>query len=243
LSGRIHGHIRSNVVGYVALFLVLTGGTAYALDGSNTVFTDDIVNGEVTNADIAAGAVDGTKVLNGSITGPEVQNDSLTGLDINEATLGEVPNSAALGGKSLSRLENIGASSVNTNGCDPANTASLTCASQSVTSPAGSRFLVNASGSWFGIDNDLGADNNRSSAGTCRLAQSGFQNTDIAFGGAVRLGQFDNRHNNSSRGDGFALTAVVSSVVDNPAFKVKCTQTDADFKAQDVQISVVRLSS
>jgi hypothetical protein len=32
--------------------LVLTGGTAYALDGSNTVFGDDIVDGQVRTADI-----------------------------------------------------------------------------------------------------------------------------------------------------------------------------------------------
>jgi hypothetical protein len=31
----------------LALFLVLTGGTAIALDGHNTVFSDDIVNGKV----------------------------------------------------------------------------------------------------------------------------------------------------------------------------------------------------
>jgi hypothetical protein len=45
MQNRISEHLRSNVVGYLALFLVLTGGTAYALDGSNTVFSDDIVNG------------------------------------------------------------------------------------------------------------------------------------------------------------------------------------------------------
>jgi hypothetical protein len=48
----ISEHIRSNVVGYVALFLVLSGGTAYALDGSNTVFSDDIVDNEVKTQDI-----------------------------------------------------------------------------------------------------------------------------------------------------------------------------------------------
>ena len=34
---------------------MLTGGTAYALDGSNTVFTDDLVNGDVKVADIGQG--------------------------------------------------------------------------------------------------------------------------------------------------------------------------------------------
>jgi hypothetical protein len=35
MSARIRAHLRANVVGYVALFLVLTGGTAQALAGHN----------------------------------------------------------------------------------------------------------------------------------------------------------------------------------------------------------------
>ena len=45
-------HLRQQWLGALAVALVLTGGTAYALDGSNTVFSDDIVNGEVRTADI-----------------------------------------------------------------------------------------------------------------------------------------------------------------------------------------------
>lgn len=45
---------RTTVVAYLALFLVLTGGTAVALNGSNTVFSDDITNGQVKSADIGA---------------------------------------------------------------------------------------------------------------------------------------------------------------------------------------------
>jgi hypothetical protein len=43
-------------VAMLALFVAL-GGSAAALDGSNTVFTDDITNGEVKSADIGDGAV------------------------------------------------------------------------------------------------------------------------------------------------------------------------------------------
>src|SRR5687767_143520 len=42
----------ANVVSSLALFLVLTGGTAVALSGTNTVFGDDIVNGTVKSADV-----------------------------------------------------------------------------------------------------------------------------------------------------------------------------------------------
>jgi hypothetical protein len=36
MGTRIGNHIRSNVVGYVAIFLFAMSGTAIALDGSNT---------------------------------------------------------------------------------------------------------------------------------------------------------------------------------------------------------------
>jgi hypothetical protein len=48
----IRDHLRSNVVGYIALFVAMSG-TAAALDGSNTVFSDDIVNGQVKTNDIS----------------------------------------------------------------------------------------------------------------------------------------------------------------------------------------------
>jgi hypothetical protein len=46
----IRDHLRSNVVGYVALFVALSGGTALAAD---TVFSEDIVNGQVKTNDIS----------------------------------------------------------------------------------------------------------------------------------------------------------------------------------------------
>lgn len=47
----------ANVTSTLCLFLVLGGGTAVALNGHNTVFSDDITNGEVKKADIGSGAV------------------------------------------------------------------------------------------------------------------------------------------------------------------------------------------
>lgn len=79
----------SQSAGLFALFLVLSGGTAYALSGHNTVFSDDIVNGAVRSVDIRDGDV-------GTV---DVTDDSLTGSDINESQLGTVPNASALGGR------------------------------------------------------------------------------------------------------------------------------------------------
>jgi hypothetical protein len=97
-----------------------TGGTAAALSGSNTVFSDDITNDQVYSedvrndgltggglaaADLRAGAAGTAEVLNdtaasgglaasdlhsGSVGTSEVIDNSLTGADINESTLNGV---------------------------------------------------------------------------------------------------------------------------------------------------------
>jgi hypothetical protein len=65
------------VVGYIALFLVLSSGTAYALNGHNTVFSDDIVNGEVKTGDLKTGAVNSAKVLDDSLTADDLAPSSV----------------------------------------------------------------------------------------------------------------------------------------------------------------------
>jgi hypothetical protein len=106
LSSRIRAHIRSNVVGYIALFVALSG-TAAALPGSNTVTsgdirpnavkTGDIKDGAVTNPKLADGAVTSgkiddeavgpTQVANGSLAGTDIAGNSLTGTEVDESTL------------------------------------------------------------------------------------------------------------------------------------------------------------
>ena len=55
---RVLDHLRSQWAGLLALLLVLAGGTAYA---ANSVFSQDIVNGQVRPVDLyAALAADGT---------------------------------------------------------------------------------------------------------------------------------------------------------------------------------------
>jgi hypothetical protein len=66
----------------IAVFLVLSGGTAVALSGSNTVFSDDIVDGEVQNGDLGSNAVSGSKVFPSSLTGSDVAPSGLTGSDV-----------------------------------------------------------------------------------------------------------------------------------------------------------------
>jgi Sulfatase-modifying factor enzyme 1 len=80
---RIRPHLSyANVISTLCLFLLLSGGTAVALTGSNTVQSDDLGPGaQVQAADVAANAVDG----------PDVTDNSITGSDVNEGRLDATP--------------------------------------------------------------------------------------------------------------------------------------------------------
>ena len=80
-------------------------GSAYA---ANTVFSADIVDGQVKTADLANGAVavakladgsiTGDKVKDGSIQGRDVLDNNLKGADIDESTLSNIGGGGPAGG-------------------------------------------------------------------------------------------------------------------------------------------------
>jgi hypothetical protein len=59
----------ANVMSTIAVFVAVSTGGAYA---ANTVFSIDIVDGEVKTADLASGSVSGGKVADNSLTGADV---------------------------------------------------------------------------------------------------------------------------------------------------------------------------
>jgi hypothetical protein len=82
----------ANVMATLAVFLVLSGGTAVALSGSNTVFSDDIVDNEVRAADVRndtliGGGLGAADLQPGSVGTSEAASNSLGGADIDEASL------------------------------------------------------------------------------------------------------------------------------------------------------------
>ena len=95
----------ATVVAYLALFVALATGTAYA---ANTVFSGDIVDGQVKTVDLANGAVvvaklaDGSvttqKVQNGTLKGEDVLDNTLRGADIDESTLSSISGGGPAGG-------------------------------------------------------------------------------------------------------------------------------------------------
>jgi len=78
---RIRQHLSfANVASAIALFVAVSGGTAVALTGSNTVQTDDIGPGaQVQAADVAANAVNGSDVVDNALAGADINESSLTG--------------------------------------------------------------------------------------------------------------------------------------------------------------------
>jgi hypothetical protein len=70
----MRAHLRSNIVGYIALFFVFTGG-AYAVA-------------------IKKNSVGSKQIKDGAVAGVDVKDDSLTGTDVDEATL-SLPKGAA----------------------------------------------------------------------------------------------------------------------------------------------------
>ena len=87
----VRSHFFNNVVGYIALFVALGGTGAYALSGSNTVFSDDIVNGQVKKPDLGANSVGPGKVADNSLTGSDIKPESVGGPRIIESTLDATP--------------------------------------------------------------------------------------------------------------------------------------------------------
>jgi hypothetical protein len=82
MSKTICAHLRGNVVGYVAIFLFAMSAPAIALPGSNTVFTDDIVNGEVQSGDIGTNEVTSADIANGTVATQDIATDGVTTADI-----------------------------------------------------------------------------------------------------------------------------------------------------------------
>jgi hypothetical protein len=83
----IRNHLRSNVVGYVALFAFAIGGVAQALPGKNTVDSGDIKNGQVKTRDLNANAVKGSRVKDGTLSGADIGDGTLTGVEIGDGSL------------------------------------------------------------------------------------------------------------------------------------------------------------
>jgi hypothetical protein len=120
----------ANVASAIALFVALSGGTAVALSGTNTVFTDDIANdtqpaaggnpaGGLVAADLRPNSVGSSEVTNfslgngdfltGSVDTRVATNNSLTGADVADGSIasGDLAP-AARGARAYGRVDSSG---------------------------------------------------------------------------------------------------------------------------------------
>jgi len=116
---RLTTHLRTNLVGYVALFFAMSAGAYAAALAPNSVGSKHIRDGRVTDADLAADTVTGSKIM--------------------ESTLGEVPNATIAGHGGYGR-QSGGAETGGS--CNPEDDLWTTCASVALTPSAPARFLL-----------------------------------------------------------------------------------------------------
>ena len=100
MSTRIRNHIRSNIIGYVALFVAL-GGTAVALPGTNSVDSGDIINQQVKSIDIANEKVNTNDLQDNQVASSDVRDDTLTNGGLGALDL--APNSVGSSEVAVSR--------------------------------------------------------------------------------------------------------------------------------------------
>ena len=73
----------ANVASAIALFVALGGGTAVALNGSNTVFSDDLVDNQVFSADVR-----NDTLSSGGLTAPDLRANSVGSSEVTNGSLG-----------------------------------------------------------------------------------------------------------------------------------------------------------
>lgn len=73
---------RAAVVGYTAVILLMSAGAAAGLAGANTVYSDDIVDGQVAYSDIRDNAMTGKKILDNSVLSADIRDGDIARRDI-----------------------------------------------------------------------------------------------------------------------------------------------------------------
>jgi len=233
----------ANAMSTLAVFLVLTGGVAYA---ANTVFSSDIVDNQVYSADVRddsltggglaaadlqANSVNGPEIRNnqvrsadvrddtlsgGGLTGADIANNTLGGNDVDESTLGQVPQ-ALLGG--------VGRSAGNS-ACDPETPGFLTCAFTTINLPSPARVLVIGT---VKAQPEPGADRG---IGQCHIATN---LGTIATSGLTASGR--------SLNDKFVPLIGTTFVGAGPMdFGIECNELDDFLTFYDARVAAVALS-
>jgi hypothetical protein len=185
---KVLAHLRAQWIGVLALLIAIGTGSAYA---ANTVFSSDIVNGEVKSPDIGnnqvksidvrddgqpEGGLGSVDIANGSLTRDDVADESLSGQDIldgtvhaaditNESLTGTDVVESTLGQVPSARIGGLGRWAGG-GSCDPENENYVDCAIVTLNLPQPARVLLIGQGTASReIDSDVGL-------GVCELVSN-----------------------------------------------------------------------
>src|SRR5262245_22726673 len=101
MASKLFALLRQQWMGALALFLVLTGGTAYAAGtvGSAAVIDNSLLSADLKdNAAVRSADVQDDTSTGGGLQGIDIRPSTLTGADINESSLSQVPDAGKLDG-------------------------------------------------------------------------------------------------------------------------------------------------
>lgn len=215
-------YLRQNHLALLALFLLVTGGSAYALAGSNTVTADDIVEGQVKSPDVAGlqsadvsddtltgGGLTRADLAPASVRSGEVAADSLGGAAVDEGTLETVP-AAVLGGRGYSQSSH--------DLCGPGGTYS-TCIARTIDIPRTTRLLVTIAG------------RHREEAARCKLAAGIYSSSAVVLP--------------STDGTNFMFTDTIPAPAgDFVSVEFQCQNVYSGYQARlsDLHLSIVELA-
>ncbi len=188
MSGRIREHLRSNVVGYIALFCFAFSGTAVALDGANTVFTDDIVNNAVRSEDVRDDTLAG-----GGLAHRDLGPNSVASSEVVDNSLGAIDLAADSVGTSEVSTDSLLAEDLNTSavGSDEVAVDSLLQTDLGASSVASSEVATDSLGVSDLAPNSVAASEAATnSIGQSEIATNGVGSAEIADGaiGAAEIG-------------------------------------------------------
>ena len=105
----------ANVCSFLALLIALGTGSAYA---ANTVFSTDIVDGQVKAPDIDTNAVTTAKLRNGNVNTVDIADDAVDGSKILDSSVGAADLGSGSVGSSEIQTDGVGASEISDNSID-----------------------------------------------------------------------------------------------------------------------------
>jgi hypothetical protein len=196
----------ANVVATIALVIAVGGGVAYA---ANTVFSTDIVDGEVKTADIATNAVRSTKIAPKQIQSGDVRE-----------------------------LDAFFGAAANTGICTADSGAPVECLQTTVDAERPGRLLVNMTSSWHTFSLAVPArpgDDPTLVRGRCWLTVDGTQIGDKQAAGERSNGL--SNHPNTAPGS-LAITAL-SGPIEAGSHNVGmvCAEEDGDLDWQNINLT------